>query len=180
MRKDTKQQSLRGAEIGTAVISPDEVYRYYLDRELGGRRPLAICGLNPSTADAFKNDQTILKEIKFARSWCCGRLVKVNLDAFRTRDPKILEKARRAGFDVVGPENDFYIRKAVELVLEHDGIFLGAWGANARLDRVRHVVHEVIAGRVPIYCIKTNLDNSPVHPLYQPDASTYQRWSLAS
>src|SRR4051812_40590931 len=61
---------------GTATFSDDDVYRYELTRELGGMRPLVTCGLNPSTADASKNDQTIRKDIGFAKHWGCGRVLK--------------------------------------------------------------------------------------------------------
>lgn len=55
--------------MGTAEFSINGVHRYWLTRGLGGVRPLVVCGLNPSTADAEVDDNTIRKEMKFARSW---------------------------------------------------------------------------------------------------------------
>lgn len=173
-RKATHQQSL--ILTGTAEFSADEIYRYWLTRELGGDRPLVSCGLNPSTATAEEPDNTINKEIKFARRWGFGRLVKVNLYAFRTKSPAVMWKAAKQGVDIVGPDNDAAIRRAVDLCESSRGAFLVAWGGETQLDRVRHVVNEVIQKRTPLYCIATNIDGSPVHPLYQRDDSTYQAW----
>jgi hypothetical protein len=167
----------------TAEISADEVYRWWLTRELGGERPLVICGLNPSTATATDPDNTIEKEMKFCRSWGFGRLIKVNTEDFRTKSPKILVRARKSGIVTSSPENDNAILRAVDVLLNRDplvasegsGIFLAAWGKHADPVRVKRVV-ELVAGRVPFMCIKTNKDGSPTHPLYQPDASTYRSW----
>jgi hypothetical protein len=57
--------------------------------------------LNPSTADASQDDPTIRRCIGFARQWGCGRLVVLNLFAFRATDPADLKRAA----DPVGPEN---------------------------------------------------------------------------
>jgi hypothetical protein len=71
-----------------AVLSDCGLYRYVLTRQVGPQnRIITFIMLNPSTADAVKNDQTIRKCIGFARLWECGRLVVVNLFAFRTTDP---------------------------------------------------------------------------------------------
>jgi hypothetical protein len=173
--------------MGTAEFSVDGGHRYWLTRGLGGDRPLVVCGLNPSTADAEVDDNTIKKEMKFARRWGCGRLIKVNVYGFRATDPVVMLDAARKGTDVVGigsgvlddyfggPGNDRRIRRAVELCLEYDGIFLAAWGKHAKPDRVREVL-EIIDPRVVIHCIKKNLDGSPIHPLYQKDNSMPVVW----
>lgn len=170
--------------LGTAEFSADGKHRYWLDRPLGGVRPLVDCGLNPSTADANKNDNTIANGMKYARRWGCGLFVKINLESYRTTFPKVLKAARKSGIDTVGlPDdgggdlgNDYWIDRAVRLCMEHDGIFLAAWGGHAVPDRVRHVVNHVIAGRVPILCIKTNTDGSPTHYLYMKDSAVPIPW----
>jgi len=58
-----------GVRPDTARFSECGTYRYNLTRELGGERPLVICGLNPSVATRDKNDPTIRREIGFAKLW---------------------------------------------------------------------------------------------------------------
>jgi len=54
----------------TATISPCGKYRYFLSREIGQELGVAtFIMLNPSTADATKNDPTIRKCMGFARKW---------------------------------------------------------------------------------------------------------------
>ncbi len=51
----------------SAVISPDGFYRYSLTRVWDNLRPLVVFNLlNPSTADAERNDPTVRKTIGFA------------------------------------------------------------------------------------------------------------------
>jgi hypothetical protein len=156
---------------GHAVFSPCRTYRYRLTRELDGRRPLVICGLNPSTATAELNDATIRRELGFAKRWGCGRLVKVNAYAFRATDPKVMLRAAKTGVDIVGPENDRCIVDAIRDAMVADGIILAAWGAN--IDPVRQAALSLMlsvrtmTNSFPV-CLGVNKDGSPVHPLYVP------------
>ena len=59
---------------GAAVISPCGAYRYLLTRQIGaGAKVATFIMLNPSTADAERDDATIRKCVGFARRWGCGR-----------------------------------------------------------------------------------------------------------
>ncbi len=161
----------------TAHISPCGVYRYCLTRELGGDRPLVICGLNPSTATADLNDATIRKDMGFARAWHCGRVVKVNAYAYRATDPADMKRARKSGVDVVGPDNDREIREALLLAMLTDGIVLVAWGNHIEPDRqvaLARLIADV--GAVPL-CLGTNKNGTPAHELYQPYESALDVWS---
>lgn len=162
----------------TAAISDDEIYRWSLTRvvEPGNDRPLVVCGLNPSMADAVKNDNTIKKEIGFARRWSLGWLVKVNLFGFRTKSPDVMFSARRGGVDIVGASNDVAIRAAAALAVRLDGRSMVAWGGNAKRcpERVRDVV--AMLGDVPLWCLGVNDDGSPEHPLYIPYERALARW----
>lgn len=155
------------AQPDTARFSPCGRFRYELTRELGGNRPLVVCGLNPSTATAEKNDPTIRKEIGFARRWNCGRLVKVNAYAFVATDPREMKRELRAGRDVVGPENADAILEAAKIARARGGIFLVAWGRNIEPAR-QSAIGFVVGSIVPLMCLGTNRDGSPVHPLYIP------------
>lgn len=158
----------------TARFSPCGTYRYELTRELGGERPLVICGLNPSTATAETNDPTIRREIGFARHWGCGRLVKVNAYAFRATDPKVMKRKRRTGVDIVGPDNDRCIQNAVDLARITNGIVLVAWGGNIEPSRQAEVSY--VFGDDAM-CLGTNDNGTPKHPLYLPYETALVHWS---
>ena len=61
-------------EIKTAVVKGDrEEYRYELRRIWSNTKSLVnFVGLNPSTADADENDQTIIKCMSYAKKWGYG------------------------------------------------------------------------------------------------------------
>lgn len=72
-----------------AYLSDDRKYRYWLLRVWDDSLPVnCTCGVNPSTADEQVNDPTIRKDIGFSERQGFGGLLKVNLSAFRSTDPK--------------------------------------------------------------------------------------------
>lgn len=78
--------------MSAAVISPDGVYRYRLDRELPTQletrsRTVCFVMLNPSTADADQDDPTIRRCLGFAETWGYDKLVVVNLFGYPQRRP---------------------------------------------------------------------------------------------
>ena len=107
-----------------AVISECGRYRYSLLREWNAGRPrLCIVMLNPSTADANKDDPTIRRCIGFARRDGYGSIVVVNVAAFRATKPKDMLMAA----DPVGPEND----AALWFGAMQSEAVLVAWGTKA-------------------------------------------------
>ena len=79
----------RRYEDGTraAVLSDCERYRYVLERQIGaGDRVVLFVMLNPSTADAFKDDPTVIQCCKFASRWGFDRVHVVNMFALRATD----------------------------------------------------------------------------------------------
>ncbi|TMF61888.1 MAG: DUF1643 domain-containing protein, partial [Chloroflexi bacterium] len=72
------------AAVRGATFSADRRYRYRLWRRWDGARPVvAFVMLNPSTADARRDDPTIRRCIGFAKSWGFGGVEVVNLFAYR-------------------------------------------------------------------------------------------------
>lgn len=166
-----------------ATFSEDRTLRYTLERTVQGMtggRVLAACGLNPSTADAFKMDPTCTRETGFARAWGCEIYFKVNAYSWKDTHPRGLWLATKRGDDIVGPHNDEMIEIALRLVKQRGGVALACWGVYARADRVKRLVE--IASEVGIewQCIGTNQDGSPKHPLYAKRGLTPVPWRAAS
>ena len=77
--------------------------------------------LNPSTADAERDDPTIRRCIGFSRAWGFGGAEMVNLFALRSTDPGRLREAA----DPVGPGNVAHIADAARGATQ----VIAAWGA---------------------------------------------------
>lgn len=168
----------------TAVISECGLYRYRLTRTWDeALRPACFLMLNPSTADATKDDPTIRKIVKLARAWGCGGIVVVNLFAYRATDPMRLfdvfynPVAVPGKGDPVGPDNDRYIREAVEQC--HP--IIAAWGTKGVMMLRDQKVKQMLASiGVPVMCLKSTKDGHPQHPLYVKDDTQPQPFMPAA
>ena len=158
-----------GRPYPAAVLSADRRYRYLLARRVGFEE--AVCTfimLNPSTADAETDDPTIRRCIDFAQRWDCGRLLVVNLFAYRTTSPAALYAAA----DPVGPENDAYLRQAAAQA----GLLVAAWGAHGSLGNRGHAVRALLdAGGYTVHHLGLTADGQPRHPLYLPKSAPLGR-----
>lgn len=145
-----------------AVFSPCRRYRYRLWRRWGDGPTVAFCMLNPSTADETANDPTIERCERRARAWGYGRLLVVNLFAYRATDPSDM----LAQADPVGPDNFAAIVQA----LKDSQMFVCAWGTHGSHlemgDTILRRMREFYPGRA--HALKVNRDGSPAHPLYLP------------
>lgn len=152
-----------------AVLSDDHVYRYVLRRDIGtlhgSSGTVTFVMLNPSTADADKDDPTIRRCIGYAQDQKAAYLEVVNLFAFRATDPHDLPSSVEA----IGPRNDEYIRASVRAA----SVVICAWGSTGngstgmqRIPRASAVL-ELIAecGKVP-HCLGITKYGDPLHPLY--------------
>ena len=143
-----------------AILSDDRRYRYVLWRDvpsIDGCRALLFVGLNPSTADESENDPTIRRCMGFAERWGYSRLLMVNLFAYRATKPKVLHDE----LDPVGPENDRWLRQAIDVA----DFTLAAWGNNG-LWGDRH--EQVKAMLKDPHCLGRTKQDAPRHPLYVP------------
>jgi hypothetical protein len=142
-------------------------FRYALWREWNAELPrVLMIGLNPSTADAVRNDPTIRRCIGFARDWGYGGVWVLNLFAFRATYPNDL----KAAADPVGPRNDEWIRR----VAWKTGRMVAVWGNDGgfmeRSTRVRGMLGE----RLEV--IRLNAGGEPAHPLYLPKGLKPAPW----
>lgn len=177
---------VRGTEPGaSALFSADELHRYGLERSVCGKgfARLVAIGMNPSTADAFKPDPTVTRELGFARVWGCEQYSKGNLYGWRETKPAVMWGEHRAGRDIVGPHNDDAIRTMLTMLKRDGGIALACWGRmHAKGDRALQEMRVLamcrLAGQIGIQwqCLGKNQDGSPKHPLYLPANTKLEPW----
>ena len=142
---------------GAAKISACENYRYWLGRMWDGNKQfIGYIGLNPSTADAMKDDPTIRRCIGFARDLGYGGIYMLNVFALRSTNPKALS----AHPDPVGFEND----ETLDYMATKCQRIIACWGSYP-LARSRAGL--ICRGRV-LECFGVNADGQPKHPLYLP------------
>lgn len=145
-----------------ALFSPCRTWRYTLTREWDSSLPgIAFIGLNPSTADADKLDNTTTKCVKWAKRDGFGRYVMLNLFGLVSTNPNGLLTAP----DPVGPNTDAWIAH----VLSRCPAVVFCWGStHAKLLTPRIAVVEQITrdmGRTP-QCLGVTGGGFPRHPLY--------------
>jgi hypothetical protein len=148
----------------TASFDRSKRYRYALLRCWDQDAPrLAMCLLNPSTADHRRDDPTIRRCIRFAQRWGYGSLEVVNIFAWRSTHPGVLYELD----DPVGPGNDTAIARAVR---RSNAVHL-AWGEHGSLlnrgPRVERTILRIAAALdLPVTHFARTRSGQPKHPLY--------------
>jgi len=144
-------------------------FRYALWREWNDDAPkVLMIGLNPSTADATRNDPTIRRCIGFARDWGFGGVWVLNLFAFRATYPEVL----KAAADPVGPRNDIWIRRVARKVDRA----VAVWGNHGAMLGRSTRVRSMLGDRLEV--LRLNAGGEPAHPLYLPRALKPIRWPM--
>lgn len=142
----------------TAVFDPDKMYRWELTRTWSDAAPWAFCMLNPSKADAMRNDLTITRCCGFAEAGGAGGIVVVNLYAWRSTSPAELASQAKP----VGDQDDAFIWNACTAP---GRIVVAAWGAHsfaqARAGRVTAMLQ---AAGVELQCLGVTKAGHPLHP----------------
>ena len=162
-----------------AVISSCGQYRYWLHRSWTfGNGWTTFIMLNPSTADATKDDPTIRRCIKFAQAWGSQHLAVVNLFAWRATDPRELAKIA----DPIGDETHAYVTLACELAEQGEPDsqkrVVCAWGASpyVQANHVQTVLGWAEAAGSETWCLGRTKSNAPRHPLYVAAATSLERF----
>lgn len=147
---------------GLAIFSTDHKYRYVLTRRWDLLKPcVAFIGLNPSTADADKNDATIRKCIKYAKDWGYGGLIMLNAFGYRSTDWTALKGHK----DPWGKANGKYLTT----IKNHCDKIIAAWGNHLLdIDPTDGYTAEYIVSELgnKLYFLKMTKQGQPSHPLY--------------
>jgi hypothetical protein len=158
-----------------ATFSSCGTFRYVLWRRFmyaSPRRPwLVVIMLNPSTADAWKNDPTVRRCIARAMSGEYLGVIVLNVFALRSTDPKALYSAA----DPIGPDNDAFIKRVLSMIedardpLDPKPTVVVAWGTHGDLKNRDRDVMAILRAHHPrsVYSIgPLTKDGFPRHPLY--------------
>ena len=158
----------------SAIISPDGLYRYRLTRRWGGGPIATFIMCNPSTADALLNDPTIMRCIRFAKSWGCGGLCVGNTYGLRSTDPKGLWLVP----DPVGPKNDAHLTLLASRAWSKGWPLVAAWGVNVKPERVAQVL--ALPGMESLQALGVTKGGAPRHPLYLRSDAALAPWPVAA
>lgn len=139
-----------------AKLNVAETHRYYLYRIWNNELPIIkYIGLNPSTANATKDDPTIRKLIHITDFNGYGGFYMFNLFTIVSPDPSVLHD----GVDDL-KKNIQYIQRLGKTI---DIVF--CWG-NFKTYGRDNVLKELYPDA---YVLGTNQSGSPKHPLYLPN-----------
>ena len=143
-----------------AKISDCGRYRYNLYRQWAhAGQILGFIMLNPSTANATVNDQTIRKCMGFAQVHGYVGVYIVNLFAWRATDPMDLLLVS----DPVGPDND---QEILMMLNGRADTIVCAWGNHGDLNgRDTEVITLIQKVGKPIYSFGLTKSAQPKHPL---------------
>lgn len=144
-------------------------YRYSLLRAWGEGPRCVFVMLNPSTADAERDDPTIRRCLGFARRLGCGSLVVVNLYAWRATDPAELRRAP----DPFGPHNFAAVAQAASAAK----YVIAAWGVNAQPEPAQYA-RRLLNEYGKVYALGFTKAGHPRHPLYVSAAAPLVEWPM--
>ena len=149
--------------ISRALISSDGQYRKVLTRIWGDAPPVTFIMLNPSTADATKDDPTIRRCKGFTAAWGFAGIHVVNLYDFRATKPEDLKWAETP----CSPDNDNFIIDYCHRTWMANGLVVAAWGAHGSWgNRDEDVIKMLCRESIPLHNIGLTKHGQPKHPLY--------------
>jgi hypothetical protein len=153
------------------IISSCRRYRYTLWRQWSADSSAPFVNfvlLNPSTADATQDDNTVRRCIDFAQRWGFGALCITNLFAYRTRYPDQLLKCK----DPFGRFNKQWLAR----IARHAALVVAGWGTDGdHLSQDWHVRALINRrARKPLHCLGITAHGFPKHPLFLPATTPYQ------
>lgn len=150
-----------------AVLSSCEKYRYRLEREVGLLDELVIAyfGVNPSTADALVNDNTVKRWIGFSQLFGASRFIVGNAFGYRSKDVSVLATVN----DPIGPDNDEHLQS----IINDADILVPCWGSRHKISRRLHhrlddTLRMIQASGKSVMTFGLTLSGDPKHPQFLP------------
>ena len=138
-----------------AEFSPCGKYRYKLWRIWDDKLPKAMCiGLNPSTANVNKNDNTIDILIRVLKHLGYGGFYMMNLFAIISSKPEVLLTCD----DPLG-DNDAKLREVSAICKD----VIVCWGA---FEQAENRIKEVLPNYPDAKCFGFNKNGTPWHPRF--------------
>lgn len=164
-----------------AVLTECGKHRLLLERHWSGPAngpALVILGLNPSEANADRDDPTSRRGVGFATREGLGRLLMVNLYSLISKTPIGLfatpeERRNAAGAD------DFIFQLFAEAPARGDIIVAGFGSFPQARARSDELVNVAAAMGTPLHSLRVNADGSPGHPLYLRSDAPLEPWPPA-
>ena len=152
-----------------ALVSQDSRYRYWLSRIWDWSKPILVfVMLNPSTADAHVDDQTIKRICYFAAREGYGGVWVVNLYAFRSTFPAELQMAT----DPFGRDNPRHLLYVMQAARFFGTKVVCAWGAHeAAEEPAAYFRNHAAYHRVTLWCLGKTKNGSPKHPCRLPNST---------
>ncbi len=156
-----------------AIFSEDLLHRYALWRIWAPEKPYFIAlMLNPSTADEYKNDPTVLGICERGSRMGYGGVIVINAFAWRATSPKDMKKSS----DPIGQYNDTMIG---EVLKEDKAFLLCAWGADGNfLERDAHLKQIIKNANIKPYALALTEHGQPGHPLYIKKITKPFEWAI--
>ncbi|WP_269623389.1 DUF1643 domain-containing protein [Prochlorococcus marinus] len=150
-------------------------YRWNLNRRFNScKKEIIFIGLNPSKANSFVNDRTLIRLINFSNLWGYGSLSVVNLFAIISNNSLDLKSFA----DPIGNSNNKELNNKIKAWSEKElcDLWLG-WGVNGSyLNRDKVVLRKIqnyynkrvrnFPKASQPYAIGITKDGYPRHPLY--------------
>lgn len=154
-----------------AILSSCGTYRYELDRDIEHLTPpevpkvYAYFGVNPSTADAELNDQTIQKLMMFTKLHGGTKMIVGNVFAGRSPDVKVLRWMN----DPHGPDNAQHITKIIAAA----DVLVPMWGSRLKLPAglrpaFDDLMRNLLGSGKPVQTFGLTMYGDPKHPLFLP------------
>jgi len=153
---------LKSEVIGSALFSPDRIYRYSLTRHWGdGDKKILWIGMNPSTADENHNDPTCTREMNYTKDWGYNHYIKCNVMDWRATFPKDIPTEEGKAASAAG-------REVLLNYAKESTMTIAGWGKLPK--KLEHeslaVKTLLLENNIPLYVLGLNKNGSPKHPLY--------------
>lgn len=148
------------SQFSGAVVDHARNYRFVLWRFWDERPRVLFIGLNPSTADEYHNDPTVIRLLAFARKWGYGGIYLCNVFSYRAKNPETLSEV-----EAIHSANIPAIMMADKLTV----MAVIAWGDGIeKVENGRSVAEHIKELVEPVVCFGLTQKGNPKHPLYLP------------